>query len=114
VHPPERVTYLKARVTFNGRQFKIQNKDTFDWTDVKLTLNDTSSSSGYICRVDRIAAGKSYAVSAREFATPRGERFDLATHKPMSFRISCTPPPVGRYQPIGIFSGSWGSAEDND
>ena len=78
---------LNASVRFTGAQFVIQNKDSFDWTNVKLEVN-----SAYLLETIRIAAGETYTVGAMQFAKSDGEKFNPFTHKPLNFSIWCDTP----------------------
>ena len=83
---------LKASVVFNQRQFVISNKDSFDWTNVRLEINYGLMSSGYQLKVPRIAAGQTYTVGAMQFAKSDGTRFNPRTTKAQKLFISCDTP----------------------
>lgn len=93
---------LNASVRFSGTQFIIQNKDSFDWTNVKLEVNSKTFSSGYILKSGRMTAGETYTVGALQFAKSDGEKFNPFTHKPLNFSIWCDTP-KGK----GFYYGSW-------
>lgn len=89
---------VDAGMLFTGTQFVITNKNSYDWTKVKMHLNVGLLSSGYVLRVERLAAGETYTVGAAQFAKADGERFDPLTHKPQDFMIDCDQ---------GVFTGGW-------
>jgi len=93
---------LNASVRFTGSQFVIENKDSFDWTNVKLEVNSKTFSSGYILRVGRMTAGETYTVGAMQFAKSGGEKFNPFTHKALNFSIWCDTP-SGK----GFYYGGW-------
>ena len=74
---------LNASVEFTGTQFIITNKDTFDYKDAKLQLNED-----FIIKGKKLEAGKSYTVGMLQFADKKGNRFDM-TKKPLNFSIWC-------------------------
>ena len=93
---------LKASVSFTGTQFVIENKDSFDWTNVKLEVNPEGLSSGYVLKSGRMEAGETYTVGAMQFAKSDGEKFNPITHKPLNFSIWCDTPKGN-----GFYYGSW-------
>lgn len=93
---------LHTTVRFTGTQIVIDNKDPFDWTDVKLEINPGLVSGGYALDVERMKAGETYTVGALQFANSDGERFNPFTHKPQKFTVSCNTP-GGR----GFYYGTW-------
>ena len=93
---------LNASVRFSGTQFIIQNKDSFDWANVKLEINSKTFSSGYILNSGRMAAGETYKVGAMQFAKSDGEKFNPFSHKPLNFSIWCD-----TSKGKGFYYGSW-------
>jgi hypothetical protein len=93
---------LNANVRFTGTQFVIENKDSFDWTNVTLEVNGSTFSSGYKLKVSRLEAGETYTVGAMQFAKSDGEKFNPITYKVQSIYISCDVP-----NGTGWYSGSW-------
>lgn len=93
---------LSASVRFTDTQFVIQNKDSFDWANVKLEVNSKTFSSGYVLKSGRMAAGETYTVGAMQFAKSDGLKFNPFTHKPLNFSIRCDTP-KGK----GFYYGSW-------
>lgn len=93
---------LNASVRFSGTQFIIQNKDSFDWTNVKLEVNARTFSSGYVLKSGIMAAGETYTVGAMQFAKSDGEKFNPFTHKPLNLSIWCDTP-----RGKGFYYGSW-------
>jgi hypothetical protein len=80
----------------------IENKDSFDWTNVKLEVNSKTFSSGYILKVGRMAAGETYTVGVMQFAKSDGEKFNPFTHKPLNLSIWCDTP-----RGKGFYYGGW-------
>lgn len=74
---------LNSSVHFTGTQFVIQNKDTFDYNDAKLEINDN-----YVLEHINIPAGQTFTVGFLNFADSDGNRFTFAM-KPLSFSIWC-------------------------
>lgn len=93
---------LTSEVRFTGEQFIIRNRDTFDWTNVELAVNPGVFNSGYTLNADRVEAGETYTVGAMQFADSDGQRFNPATHKPTSFRITADTP-----NGEGFDAGEW-------
>jgi len=93
---------LKTAVEFDGSQFIIKNRDSFNWTNVKLEVNSRGLKSGYILKTQNMFAGETYTVGAMQFAKKSGEKFNPFTHKPLNFSISCTTP-----KGDGFYYGSW-------
>ena len=83
---------LNASVGFFESQFVIRNKDSFDWTNVKMEVNSKTFASGYILKSARMMAGETYTVGAMQFAKSDGEKFNPFTHKPLNFSIHCDTP----------------------
>lgn len=94
---------IHAGISFDGTQFQIENKDDFDWIDVKLEVNPGMFSSGYTYKARVLKAGESYTVGAMQFAKSDGERFNPFTHKPKSLQITCKKPGGGS----GFYYGEW-------
>lgn len=88
---------LKASVEFNGIEFVITNNDTFDWTNVKMELNDT-----FTLRIKKIQAGETYYLMAGQFAKKDGTRFNPFMTKLLRANIFCDTP-EGR----GSWFGWW-------
>lgn len=65
-------------------QLEIHNNDSFDWTDVTLTLNDT-----YTLTEDRLEAGSTYTVGLAQFTRKDGTRFNPFTQKAQQITIFC-------------------------
>jgi len=93
---------LKAGVSFTGTQFVIANRDSFNWTNVKLEVNSGLVSSGFILRVGVMEAGQTYTVGAAQFAKPDGKRFNPFEYKPQSLSIWCDTP-----RGDGFYYGTW-------
>jgi hypothetical protein len=100
--PRRQAPSLNASVSFTGTQFVIANRDSFDWTDVRLEINPGVLTSGYSLTADRIVAGETYAVGAMQFAKGDGTRFDPFAMKPLQLSVSAETP-WGR----GYWLGGW-------
>ena len=93
---------LNATVSFNGTQFVIANKDSFDWTNVKLEINSKTFSSGYTLNTSVMKAGEVYTVGAMQFAKSDGEKFNPFTHKALNLSVWCDTP-----RGKGFYYGTW-------
>ncbi|MCC5786151.1 MAG: zinc ribbon domain-containing protein [Phycisphaerales bacterium] len=80
---------VDAGIIFTGTQFVIENKNEYDWTNVRMIVNSGILSGGYALRVSRLAAGETYTVGAAQFTKSDGERFNPFSHKPRNFTIHC-------------------------
>lgn len=80
---------LNAAVRFDGAQFIIANGDGFDWTNVRLTVNEGFLRGGYVYEAGHMGSGQVYTVGAMQFAEGDGERFNPFTHKPKTLSIHC-------------------------
>jgi len=83
---------LNASVSFTETQFIIENDDNFDWLNVKMEVNGSFLSSGFIFEIYRIKAGGTYTIGALQFAKKDGTRFNLFIYKPQKIDISCDTP----------------------
>ena len=87
----EEEIFLNASVKFDGEQFIVQNKDSYDWRNVKMEINSKLLSSGYSYNMPfAMTAGQTYTVGAMQFTKSDGERFNPFTHKPKKVVISGT------------------------
>jgi hypothetical protein len=82
--------HLHATVTFNCSQFKITNKNDFNWDDVEIRINSESSNGGYWFKsqIHFIPDGE-YTIDASRFAKRDGTRFNPLTIKPQNITITC-------------------------
>ena len=78
---------LNASINYSDGQFTIANYDSFDWENVKFTLNND-----YIIKVGRINAGGVYTVGSMQFTKKDGAKFNPFTHKPLDFFIYAKTP----------------------
>ena len=74
---------------------QLTNRDTFDWHDVTVVLNDHYN---YSENISLLKAGETYEANLANFITNDGTRFDIRVTKPL--RITVTS--VG-----GIYRGSF-------
>lgn len=65
----------------------IRNEDGFDWNNVRLYLN-----SEYEARYPRVPAGEEASVSAADFTTKNGTRFNPYATKALSLVITADTP----------------------
>ncbi len=93
--PPPKTATITPSVTYSNLSFTITNKDTFDWTDVRLEINGQFFKGGYCYTVARLGAGKKVTIPARDFALSDGTRYNASTTKLLSFNIN-TDTPNGR------------------
>ena len=94
---------LSASVEYTGTQFIIKNNDNFDWLNVKMEVNGSFLSSGFILKTNRMEAGGTYTVGALQFAKKDGTRFNPVTYKPQKFDIDCDTPKGEN----AFWTGSW-------
>lgn len=85
---PPKATELNAAVRFDGKQFTITNKDSFDWNSVKMEINGGIFSGGYELKTDVMKAGQTYTVGSMQFADSDGKRFNPFQMKPQKFVIA--------------------------
>jgi len=73
--------------------FRIENRDTFPWTNCRLSLNSRGLS-GYNLEVDAIKPGLTDASLLRsdEFADSDGKRFDPSTDQVATLDLDCETP----------------------
>jgi hypothetical protein len=87
--PDTKKLTLRAYAGFNGNQFVIQNKDSFDWTNVTMTVYPGSLyGDSYELHIELLKVGEQYRVGAMQFTNDEGLRFNAFTHKPREFYIS--------------------------
>jgi len=80
---------LNTRVWDMGTYFKVQNRDSFTWTNVRLELNSGLIAGGYTVKVGNISSGAMLKVGAARFTKSSGQRFNPFTHEPVIFGIWC-------------------------
>lgn len=93
---------IYAAVRFTGTQFVITNKDSFDWTNVKLEINGGIFSGGYQLKPERMKAGETYTVGALQFADSDGKRFNPFEMKPQKLSITADTP-----NGMAVYVGGW-------
>ncbi|MAC94983.1 MAG: hypothetical protein CMC96_05745 [Flavobacteriales bacterium] len=79
----EATTKLNATVSIKGTQLVIINKDSFDYANTQLKINDN-----YVLKGFTFESGKSYRVGMRQFEDDEGDRYDVM-EKPQSLSIWC-------------------------
>ena len=76
---------LNAMVSvLDGVQLEIHNNDSFDWTNLTLTVNSSYTLTEY-----RMAANTTYTVGLAQFTKGDGTRFNPFTQKPLELLIYC-------------------------
>jgi uncharacterized membrane protein YvbJ len=68
----------------DGVQLEIDNHESFDWTNVRLTLNQS-----YTLTTSRMDAKSTYTVGLGQFTKKDGTRFNPFTVKPLKLKIAC-------------------------
>lgn len=100
---------LAVSVGYNRKLFllRVQNGDSFDWTDCQLSINAQGVSSGYMRDVAVIKRGITEAalLASAEFADAEGRKFDPAAEEVTKLDIGCQTPQghrsyTGRFQPL--------------
>lgn len=83
--------FLSASVQIDGRGYVyIANDDTFDWSGVKLELNEN-----YVHRRDVLSAGVRISLPLAEFILDDGTRFNFLTTKALQLTITACVPVTG-------------------
>ena len=93
---------LNAAVRFTGTQIIIENKDPFDWNNVRIELNAGLLNSGYYLDAAAIKVGTTATVGILNFAKSSGERLNPLTIKVRKVTVFADTP-SGR----AIYSGKW-------
>ena len=97
---------LTAFVGYNRtlHVFRIENRDTFPWTDCLLSLN-SHGLSGYELAVETIEPGLTDAalLQSAGFSDPDGKRFDTSTDPVATLDLDCETP-QGRRVYAGKFA----------
>lgn len=75
---------LTASVRYDGDYFRITNNDTYTWTDVKMKLN-----SSYTTSADEISPGQEAAFPYGAFMKGDGTRFNPYDQGAKDFYIHC-------------------------
>lgn len=87
---------LNARVGFMTDYVRVDNHDSFNWTNCDLTINRHStgvfSHDGFTTHRDVIPTGQPTIIEQNEFADSAGARFDWVTYKLDSIYIYCDVP----------------------
>jgi hypothetical protein len=88
---------IEARVTHTGSAIRVENQNSWSWTDVELELNGS-----YTYHLSRLGAGTSRTIQLSSFSDDEGFRFS-SYQKAKSFWIMCEDPSGDRK----YYSGSW-------
>jgi len=87
---------LAATVGYNRRLsvLRVQNGDSFAWSNCELSINAQGISSGYTRPVEIIRPGITEAalVASAEFVDGDGHSFDPKTQSPATLDIACETP----------------------
>lgn len=99
---------LAATVGYNHRLrvLRVQNGDSFAWSNCELSINAQGISSGYTRAVETIRPGITAAalLASTEFVDGEGRRFDPATQQVATLDLACETPQghrsyAGRFEP---------------
>lgn len=100
---------LAATVGYNRKLFllRVQNGDSFAWSNCELSINAQGISSGYTRAVETIRPGITEAalLPSAEFADGEGRRFDPATQQVATLDVACETPQghssfQGKFEPL--------------
>ena len=94
---PSKDKDLNAKVGVSGSIVEIKNDDQFDYTNCKLTLNDSYELTGI-----EIKKGESVKIFLTDFTDETGVRFGT-NQKALSLEIWCEIPDGGH----GFYLGDW-------
>ena len=96
---------LSASAQTDGRGYVyVTNNDMFDWSGVKLALNEN-----YVHRLDVLSAGERIALPIAEFILDDGTRFNPATTKVLQLTITACAPVAGEGDTVLCSAGyQWG------
>jgi hypothetical protein len=100
---------LAASIGYNRRLylFRVENRDTFPWTNCQLSLN-SQGISGYDLEVESIKPGLTDAalLQSAEFADSNGKRFDPSAESVATLDLDCETPGGHLY-----YRGKFGSSD---
>jgi hypothetical protein len=92
---------LSANVGYNRKLllFRIENRDSFPWSNCQLSLNGQGISSGYVRQVDTIRPGLTEAalLPIVDFTDGSGRKFDPALSGAATLDLDCETPHGHRY-----------------
>ena len=104
---PARAGGLAASVGYNRKLFllRVQNGDSFAWSNCELAINAQGISSGYTRPVEMIRPGITEAalLASAEFVDGDGHRFDPASQEVATLEVACETP-QGRRSYQGTFA----------
>jgi hypothetical protein len=83
---------LRAEVTVSEESLVITNKDGFDWSNVKVTLNPKIMGSGYSCHVACVPHGKTVHIPFHDLTKGDGTRFNIYATRPKTVDIEADTP----------------------
>lgn len=75
---------LDASIGFSETQVRVINNNSFDWENVKFSINYN-----WFLETPIIKAGHTYIVGLGQFTKSDGEKFNIWTHRPEHFNIYC-------------------------
>jgi hypothetical protein len=99
---------LTARIGYNHTLdvFRVENRDSFAWSNCQFNLNAHGFATGYTLEVDVIRPGLTEAalLHAADFTDSKARRFDPATEKVATLDFGCDSPQGrlyygGQYRP---------------
>jgi hypothetical protein len=87
---------LSAEIGYNATLllFRIENRDTFAWSDCQFNLNAQGTDRGYTQKVASVKPGLTEAAQLRvgDFTDAAGAKFDAAGHKVKTLDFGCDTP----------------------
>jgi hypothetical protein len=87
---------LTAEIGYNATLllFRVENRDTFAWSNCQFNLNAQGTDPGYTLEVASVKPGLTEAAQLRvgEFTDAAGRKLDTAAHKVMTLDFGCDTP----------------------
>ncbi|MGB6603233.1 MAG: hypothetical protein WA747_11535 [Steroidobacteraceae bacterium] len=87
---------LSAEIGYNGTLllFRVENRDTFDWSDCQFNLNAKGTDPGFTQKVASLKPGLTEAAQLRvgDFTDAAGAKFDAAAHRVTTLDFGCDTP----------------------
>jgi hypothetical protein len=68
---------LAAKIYQSGKNLVVQNLNSFDWNDVQISVNETTTFEGFQYSLPKIPSGATINVPLREFIRDDGMRFKV-------------------------------------
>jgi hypothetical protein len=87
---------LSAEIGYNATLllFRVENRDTFDWSDCQFNLNAKGTDPGFTQKVASVKPGLTEAAQLRvgDFTDAAGAKFDATAHKVTTLDFGCDTP----------------------